>query len=106
LASDQRADSLVELNPVAPLRKWLWVAASLAVIAAVGYRDLALPRPEAPRASALVASPITTYPGREVYPSFSPDATQVAFAWTVSGRTTSTSTSNWPGRRGARAFDH
>jgi Tol biopolymer transport system component len=55
------------------------VVAALATTAAVG---LWLARRESPRADApLVASPLTTYPGFEVEPSFSPDGTEVAFAW-------------------------
>jgi Tol biopolymer transport system component/DNA-binding winged helix-turn-helix (wHTH) protein len=31
--------------------------------------------------SALVAVPLTTYPGRQSFPAFSPDGNQIAFAW-------------------------
>ena len=81
LAPDQSADSVIPLNPAVPRRKWISVAAVLALIGTAGAAIWFWPRPEAPPASALVAVPITSYPGRELYPSFSPDGTQVAFAW-------------------------
>jgi Tol biopolymer transport system component/DNA-binding winged helix-turn-helix (wHTH) protein len=45
---------------------WIW-----------GKRPLREPGP-----SALIAAPLTTYPGRQSFPSFSPDGNQIAFAWT------------------------
>ena len=42
-----------------------------------------MPRPEAPapREAPLEAVPLTTYPGREGEPTFSPDGSHVAFTW-------------------------
>ena len=34
-----------------------------------------------PGPSALIAVPLTTYPGHQSFPSFSPDGNQIAFAW-------------------------
>jgi Tol biopolymer transport system component/predicted Ser/Thr protein kinase len=64
-----------------PRRRLTWalsVAAAL-VIALVGVWLVRSKRetPEVP----LVAVPLTSYPGNESWPSFSPDGTQVAFAW-------------------------
>jgi serine/threonine protein kinase len=57
-------------------------ALSLAVLAgAIGllvWRDRAGP---APAPSLFTAIPLTTYPGREQQPSFSPDGNSVAFTW-------------------------
>jgi Tol biopolymer transport system component len=41
-----------------------------------GWRPLGAPEP-----ATLIATPLTTYPGRQSFPSFSPDGNQVAFAW-------------------------
>jgi len=64
-----------------PRRKLAWVAAVAVVLAAVslGIWFLA-PRAQAP-ATQLRAVPLTSYPGNESYPSFSPDGNQVAFCW-------------------------
>ena len=64
-----------------PSRRLTWafsVAAAL-LIAMVGVWLVRSKRetPEVP----LVAVPLTSYPGNESWPSFSPDGTQVAFAW-------------------------
>ena len=64
-----------------PRRRITWalsVAATL-VIATVGVW-LVRSKNAAPEAP-LVAVPLTSYPGNESWPSFSPDGTQVAFAW-------------------------
>jgi Tol biopolymer transport system component len=65
-----------------PLRRWIALAASVVIVVALGvagwywyHRSRATP--EAP----LTAVPLTSYPGYEGYPSFSPDGTQVAFQW-------------------------
>jgi Tol biopolymer transport system component/serine/threonine protein kinase len=59
-------------------RPWLWAAVAVAlVIAAVMVARRRAPTPRA----ALVAVPLTSYPGNESQASFSPDGNQVAFAW-------------------------
>jgi eukaryotic-like serine/threonine-protein kinase len=60
------------------------MAVALAVLAAAGWYWLGRHRraePEAP----LTALPLTSYPGFEDSPSFSPDGTQVAFQWCTEG---------------------
>lgn len=59
----------------------LWAAVLLAVIAIAGVAVWVLGmRSRSPEAG-LVAAPLTTYPGNEGYPTFSPDGSQVAFVW-------------------------
>jgi Tol biopolymer transport system component/predicted Ser/Thr protein kinase len=65
-----------------PLRPWVWAAAAAAVIAIafLAWWSWSAGQPaEPPRATAL-----TTFPGLELHPSFSPDGNHVAFSW--SGR--------------------
>jgi Tol biopolymer transport system component/predicted Ser/Thr protein kinase len=71
----------------AAARRWIrWrpvigLTAFAAVAAAVLYWQAS--RPEAPesRATSVQVVPLTTYPGREAEPTFSPDGSQVAFSW-------------------------
>ena len=71
---------------VVPRRKqprWhLAVAALLGalILGAVVWLGFHRPAPEAPQASMQVV-PLTSYPGTEQHPSFSPDGNQVAFSW-------------------------
>jgi Tol biopolymer transport system component len=62
-------------------RRLAWALALLAVIAVSGgtlwFVRLTTKAPEA----ALTAVPLTTYPGFQEEPSFSPDGNQVAFSW-------------------------
>ena len=66
-----------------PQRSRPWfarVAVALALVAALGA--LWLNRQLEPESQAtLVAEPLTSYPGRETYPTFSPDGGRVAFSW-------------------------
>ena len=64
-----------------PHRRLHWVlsAAAALVVATVGVW-LVRSKKEVPETQ-LVAVPLTSYPGNESSPSFSPDGTQVAFAW-------------------------
>jgi len=61
--------------------KGLWIAAGIAAIAIVAGAAYFWPAKSAPEAP-LVATLLTSYPGIEKQPSFSPDGNQVAFAWT------------------------
>jgi Tol biopolymer transport system component len=63
--------------------KWGWAAAALMAPVLLGGAFLAWQglRP-AESTQALRAVPLTTLPGVERYPSFSPDGNQVAFTWT------------------------
>ena len=60
-------------------RKLIW---SLGLVGVLGLATvmfwLLRPHPQAPQPS---VAPLTTYPGSEGCPSFSPDCSQVAFAW-------------------------
>jgi WD40 repeat protein len=61
--------------------RWIWVTASLAVLSAawLGWW-LARTGTRTPEV-APVTVPLTSYPGIEAQPSFSPDGSQVAFSW-------------------------
>jgi len=60
-------------------RRVAWVVAGACVLAAAAYLTLRLRTAEEP--SAYVAVPLTSYPGAEREPTFSPDGAQVAFVW-------------------------
>ncbi|MDE3166481.1 MAG: serine/threonine-protein kinase [Acidobacteriota bacterium] len=65
--------------PGIPLRRWLWIGAAAALLLAAGVGIGLLyvrPAPPPPRLVRL-----TTLPGYEHFPSFSPDGKQVAFQW-------------------------
>ena len=65
-----------QLTPV-----WLGVGAvAVVVLVAAGWYWLSRQHPGEPEAQ-LTAVPLTSYPGYETNPSFSPDGSQVAFAW-------------------------
>jgi len=81
------SDSPGELKPVELSwirhRPVLGVLATLALAITAGISIWILSkRPvREPGPSALIAVPLTTYPGRQLFPSFSPDGNQIAFAW-------------------------
>jgi len=60
-------------------RRWVW-AALLPVLLAAGF--FAWQTLRAPPAEPLRAVALTTFPGAELYPSFSPDGNHVVFTWT------------------------
>lgn len=76
------SDSL-EPAPAKGRRAVLWAAAVAAVaLAAFSGGWLLRPANRGPGASAPpVPTPLTTYAGRELNPSFSPDGTRIIFAW-------------------------
>ena len=61
--------------------KLAWSVAAVAVLAAAGVAVWAVRAKEAAPAEALHPVPLTSYPGTQTDPSFSPDGTQVAFSW-------------------------
>jgi DNA-binding winged helix-turn-helix (wHTH) protein len=73
-----------------PLRRaWPLVATMLAMAVALAAlalwrRQAAIEPPGAPQGS--IAVPLTTYPGSEIYPTLSPDGSQVAFSWVGSSQ--------------------
>jgi Tol biopolymer transport system component len=82
LREESDSGTLEPAPPPKRERKWVWAVAALGVmiIAAgvAGYLLFLRPRTGAPE-TPLTAVPLTSYPGSEVLPSFSPDGTQVAF---------------------------
>lgn len=65
---------------------WMWPAvAVIAVLAVSGVAGWVFTRPAQTSAGALKAVPLTSYPGFETCPTFSPDGNQVAFQWQKAG---------------------
>jgi serine/threonine protein kinase/dipeptidyl aminopeptidase/acylaminoacyl peptidase len=78
--------TLVSAAASAPSRRpkrWRTVAGLVlfAAVASVALYWYASPEAPAPRERPLEAIPLTTYPGPEYEPTFSPDGSQVAFTW-------------------------
>ena len=72
-ASDKQEDT-----PAPSRRKWRLVAAATALLALVGAGIYVL-RHRPDLSPTMAAVPLTTYPGTELAPSFSPDGNEVAF---------------------------
>jgi eukaryotic-like serine/threonine-protein kinase len=62
-------------------RRWLWAAGLLVLLAISVTVAWLLRSPTKTPQVALTAVPLTSYPGLEDHPSFSPDGSQVAFVW-------------------------
>jgi serine/threonine protein kinase/Tol biopolymer transport system component len=67
---------------IAPARRraWLWAGAAVLVLALLGTGLWLMKRGATPLPQPSVV-PVTTYPGSQMYPSFSPDGKQIAFSW-------------------------
>ncbi len=68
------------------LRKILWSAGIALIALLAGTVTWWIARRQAAQPVAWKVVPLTTYPGYEGWPSFSPDGQRVAFAWTGPGR--------------------
>jgi Tol biopolymer transport system component/tRNA A-37 threonylcarbamoyl transferase component Bud32 len=83
LKEESDSGKLLAASAPQPVRRrsWLW-AGGLLVLLAIGgaVTWLILSRSKALQVE-LTAVPLTTYPGMEDHPSFSPDGSQVAFVW-------------------------
>jgi Tol biopolymer transport system component/DNA-binding winged helix-turn-helix (wHTH) protein len=81
LKEESESGQLTSVSPARPHIGWkiIVVAGALVAILAGGtvWFYLKSSRPAAP----LKVVPLTTYPGSERFPSFSPDGNQVAFSW-------------------------
>jgi eukaryotic-like serine/threonine-protein kinase len=81
LQEESGSSALKAARPPKPGRRWAWVAVPLAVVlASAGWFWFSRFKPAAPEV-ALEAVPLTSFPGVEVSPSFSPDGNQVTFSW-------------------------
>jgi eukaryotic-like serine/threonine-protein kinase len=65
----------------APARSPVWLGAAAAIVVVLLSGGLWLVSRQATRLPPPRLVPITTYPGSELYPSFSPDGKQIAFYW-------------------------
>jgi Tol biopolymer transport system component/DNA-binding winged helix-turn-helix (wHTH) protein len=67
-------------------RPALWIALTFIALAGAIWTVLALrPTHRTARTEAYASRPLTTYPGSELQPSFSPDGSAVAFVWHKDG---------------------
>lgn len=84
LKDDSESGALAAVTAPTEKRRRTWAAIALAAVvvalAAAAWLWLGRARQAAPEAP-LAAVPLTSFPGQEVSPSFSPDGNQVAFAW-------------------------
>ncbi len=72
----------VAARPQSPLRRRArWLLAGLVLLLAAGGGAYWFSRAKETPPATLEAVPLTTYPGYEWSPSFSPDGNQVAFSW-------------------------
>ena len=62
-------------------RRWWWLASAGLVAVAAGCALWLLDTSGKPRAAVPVPVPLTTYPGLQMAPSFSPEGDRVAFSW-------------------------
>ena len=62
-------------------RRWVVIAGILAVVAIASTTWSLLRSPVDSKLTGLRTVPLTSFPGSETHPSFSPDGTQVAFSW-------------------------
>jgi serine/threonine protein kinase len=62
-------------------RRGLLLASAAGLLVAVAGAGWFLLRPTSKPLPAMRSVPLTTYPGSELHPTFSPDGSQVAFAW-------------------------
>ncbi len=67
--------------PIARKRAWFLPACALLALAAVGGAAIRFWPDRVGSGPPLHAEPLTSYPGFETAPSFSPDGNQVAFSW-------------------------
>jgi Tol biopolymer transport system component/serine/threonine protein kinase len=84
LQEESESGRLLKAAPVAPrnrTRRWLVVGAGAALIVALLVAGrLLVDRREGPAAQPTVER-VTSYPGTESHPRFSPDGKQIAFSW-------------------------
>ncbi|HEX2444280.1 MAG TPA: winged helix-turn-helix domain-containing protein [Vicinamibacterales bacterium] len=87
ISLDARGAGATDAHPVPIVRAkpgWLLVALAVVIAAAGLWVYRAKPGQVLP-AGAPQAVPFTTFPGQEIAPTFSPDGSQIAFAWSPEG---------------------
>ena len=83
LKEESDSGSLSDAAPASPVarRRAVWLAALVGAIV-LGAVALWYLRPTEPAVqTSMIAVPLTSFAGYEIYPSFSPDGNQVAFVW-------------------------
>lgn len=86
-------------------RRLLWVAGLAALCSVVGLFFWRTAGARDGGSAVLRAVPLTSYPGMELYPTFSPDGSQVAFSWLKEGEKDTDIYVQQVGRRDSAAPD-
>jgi Tol biopolymer transport system component len=79
--SESGITGAVPQAPVASSRKWLWIAAGVVLLTGGGGMAYVFSGGKSVASPALRETILTSYPGIERSPTFSPDGNQVAFVW-------------------------